>query len=80
MFKCVFYVFVQDKCLLTAVIICIIVLVFCLSSNSVIIIMINNFETEHSDLLLSGKQNRLVGLHNKSENRAGNSISGHTLC
>ena len=39
MLKCVLYVFVTVKCLITAVIICVIVLVFCLLSDSVIIIM-----------------------------------------
>ena len=39
MCRCVLYVFVTVKRLITAVIICIIVLVFCLLSGSVIIIM-----------------------------------------
>lgn len=39
MLKCVLYVFVTVKCLITAVIICVIVLMFCRLSNLVIIIM-----------------------------------------
>lgn len=49
MFKCVFYVFVTVKCLITAVIICVGVPSFvrlCNYNND------SNYETERSDLLL----------------------------
>lgn len=51
MFKCVLYVFVRVKCLI-AVIICVIVLVFSLLSDSVIIIMTLMTMKLSSDLLL----------------------------
>lgn len=59
---CELFVFLSVKCLITALISCVcVVLVFCLVSNSVIIIM-TNYETECDDHLpvsLSSEQKKV---------------------
>lgn len=73
MFKCVLYVFVTVKCLITTVVICVVVLVFRLLSDSVIIIIVTLIMKPPA-VSLNSKQKAtwLMGLHNKTGNSSVN--------